>query len=74
MLELARTWGAPGALAHTLRLLADIRPDRAPAREVAQALYVSTKTVEVPLTSVYRKLGISTRAELEGALAGARNV
>ena len=32
---------------------------------------MSTKTVEVHLTSVYRKLGISARAELGAALSGA---
>ena len=38
-------------------------------REVAQALFVSPKTVEVHLSSVYRKLGISSRAQLPVALA-----
>lgn len=33
-------------------------------REIAQELFVTRKTVEVHLTSVYRKLGISSRAEL----------
>jgi DNA-binding NarL/FixJ family response regulator len=36
------------------------------AREIAQTLYVTPKTVEVHLTSIYRKLGISRRAELSG--------
>jgi DNA-binding CsgD family transcriptional regulator len=35
-------------------------------REIAQTLYVTPKTVEVHLTSIYRKLGISRRAELAG--------
>ena len=38
-------------------------------RDIAQTLYVTPKTVEVHLTSVYRKLGISTRATLPEALA-----
>jgi DNA-binding CsgD family transcriptional regulator len=38
-------------------------------REVAQALFVSPKTVEVHLSSVYRKLGIRSRSQLAGALA-----
>ncbi len=33
-------------------------------REIAQALFVTRKTVEVHLTSAYRKLGITSRTEL----------
>ena len=38
-------------------------------REVAAALSVSTKTVEATLARVYRKFGISSRAELGGHMA-----
>jgi DNA-binding NarL/FixJ family response regulator len=38
-------------------------------REIAQALFVTPKTVEVHLSSAYRKLGISSRAQLSAALA-----
>ncbi|MGH8901006.1 MAG: LuxR C-terminal-related transcriptional regulator [Egibacteraceae bacterium] len=37
-------------------------------RDIAQALYVSAKTVEVHLTRVYRKLGITGRAGIAQAL------
>jgi DNA-binding NarL/FixJ family response regulator len=37
-------------------------------REIAQALYVTPKTVEVHLSSTYRKLQISSRRDLEAAL------
>jgi ATP/maltotriose-dependent transcriptional regulator MalT len=37
-------------------------------RDIAQALYISTKTVEVHLTRVYQKLGINGRAGLAQAL------
>jgi DNA-binding CsgD family transcriptional regulator len=37
-------------------------------REIAQALFVTPKTVEVHLSHVYRKLGISSRSQLAGAL------
>ena len=37
-------------------------------RDVAQALFVTPKTVEVHLSNVYRKLGIRSRRELAGAL------
>ncbi len=40
-------------------------------REVAQALFVSTKTVETQLSQAYAKLGIGSRAELAAALTGA---
>jgi DNA-binding CsgD family transcriptional regulator/tetratricopeptide (TPR) repeat protein len=38
-------------------------------REIAQALFVTPKTVEVHLSSVYRKLGIRSRSQLPTALA-----
>ncbi|HEX2096915.1 MAG TPA: AAA family ATPase [Solirubrobacterales bacterium] len=38
-------------------------------REIAQELYVTPKTVEVHLSNAYRKLGIRSRRELDGALA-----
>ena len=41
-------------------------------REVAQALFMSPKTVEVNLARVYRKLAITSRAEL-GSTMAARN-
>jgi DNA-binding NarL/FixJ family response regulator len=37
-------------------------------RQIAQALFLTVKTVEVHLTRTYRKLGIASRAELPGAL------
>jgi DNA-binding CsgD family transcriptional regulator/tetratricopeptide (TPR) repeat protein len=40
-------------------------------REIAQALFVTPKTVEVHLSSAYRKLRISSRSQLAAALATA---
>ncbi|MFB9903102.1 helix-turn-helix transcriptional regulator [Allokutzneria oryzae] len=40
-------------------------------REIAEALFVTVRTVEVHLTNVYRKLGLSRRAELPDALGPA---
>ncbi|HZE29221.1 MAG TPA: LuxR C-terminal-related transcriptional regulator, partial [Gaiellaceae bacterium] len=37
-------------------------------KDIAQALFVTTKTVEVHLSNVYRKLGIGSRTELPQAL------
>jgi DNA-binding CsgD family transcriptional regulator len=39
-------------------------------REVAAALFLSAKTIEYHLGSIYRKLGIRRRGELASALAG----
>jgi DNA-binding CsgD family transcriptional regulator len=41
--------------------------------EIAQALFVTRKTVEKQLAGVYRKLGIRTRAELAASLMGQDN-
>jgi DNA-binding NarL/FixJ family response regulator len=37
-------------------------------REIAEALYVTPKTIELHLSGAYRKLGVRTRHELPGAL------
>jgi DNA-binding NarL/FixJ family response regulator len=37
-------------------------------RDIAQALFVTPKTVEVHLSNAYRKLGIRSRRELAAAL------
>ena len=40
-------------------------------KEIAQALFVTVKTVEVHLSSAYRKLQLNSRRELAAALAAA---
>jgi DNA-binding NarL/FixJ family response regulator len=42
-------------------------------REIAESLELRPRTVESHLTAAYRKLGISSRRELEGALRGERS-
>ncbi len=37
-------------------------------REIAEALFVTVRTVEVHLTNVYRKLGVTRRTELPAVL------
>jgi DNA-binding CsgD family transcriptional regulator/tetratricopeptide (TPR) repeat protein len=51
------------------RRVAELAAEGPTNREIAQALFVTPKTVEVHLSSVYRKLGISSRSQLAGALA-----
>jgi DNA-binding CsgD family transcriptional regulator len=59
----------PDSLTPSERRIAELAAEGHGNREIAQALYVTPKTVEFHLTSVYRKLGISTRAALTRALA-----
>lgn len=68
-----RTAALSGAAALTAseRRVADLAASGRTNRDIAQELYVTTKTVEVHLSASYRKLGIASRRELEGALAAA---
>ena len=43
-------------------------------REIAQALFLTEKTIEVHLTSTYRKLDISSRSQLPRALPNLKRV
>ena len=56
--------GAPQELTPTEEQVAELVAVGRTSREVAQALFVSPKTVEANLTRIYRKLGIRSRAEL----------
>ncbi|OLR93552.1 helix-turn-helix transcriptional regulator [Actinokineospora bangkokensis] len=38
-------------------------------REIAESLFITVRTVEVHLTSAYRKLGVRRRSDLSGALS-----
>ena len=51
--------------------MAELAADGLTNREIAQALFVTARTVEGHLTQVFRKLGLSAREELAGALAPA---
>jgi DNA-binding CsgD family transcriptional regulator/RecA/RadA recombinase len=51
------------------RRVAEMAAEGPTNREIAQALFVTPKTVEVHLSSVYRKLGISSRSQLPAVLA-----
>jgi DNA-binding CsgD family transcriptional regulator/tetratricopeptide (TPR) repeat protein len=54
------------------RRVAEMAAEGPTNREIAQALFVSPKTVEIHLSSVYRKLGISSRSQLPATLAQSR--
>jgi DNA-binding CsgD family transcriptional regulator len=66
-----RTTALAGVLALTAseRRVADLAACGQTNRDIAQALYVTPKTVEVHLSNAYRKLGIASRRELARALA-----
>jgi DNA-binding CsgD family transcriptional regulator/tetratricopeptide (TPR) repeat protein len=58
-----------GSLTPSERRVAEMAAEGPTNREIAQALFVTPKTVEVHLSSAYRKLGISSRSQLPAALA-----
>ena len=59
----------PASLTPSERRVADLAAAGRSNKEIAQTLFVTLKTVEVHLSSCYRKLGIGSRHELEAALA-----
>ena len=63
-----RARAASRPLTATERRVADLAAGGETNRDIAQALFVTPKTVEVHLTNAYRKLGIRSRRELAGAL------
>lgn len=59
----------PGSLTASERRVVDLAARGATNRDIAQALFVTPKTVELHLSHAYRKLGISSRHQLGAALA-----
>jgi DNA-binding CsgD family transcriptional regulator len=51
------------------RRVAELAAEGRTNKEIAQALFVTLKTVELHLSHAYRKLGIRSRRELDAALA-----
>jgi DNA-binding CsgD family transcriptional regulator len=72
--ELARVGlrRAPDDLTATERRVAELAAGGMTNREVAAAAFMSPKTVQANLARVYRKLGISSRAELGARMADER--
>jgi DNA-binding CsgD family transcriptional regulator len=56
------------ALTASERRVAQLAADGMSNKEIAQTLFVTIKTVEVHLSSAYRKLGISSRGQLDKVL------
>jgi DNA-binding NarL/FixJ family response regulator len=63
----AARYGLDALTASELRV-ARLAAAGASNRDIAQTLFVTVRTVEVHLTSTYRKLGISARDQLARAL------
>jgi DNA-binding NarL/FixJ family response regulator len=59
----------PGSLTASERRVAELAVAGHSNKQIAQELYVTLKTVEVHLSSCYRKLGIGSRRDLGAALA-----
>jgi ATP/maltotriose-dependent transcriptional regulator MalT len=74
--ELAATGARPrkvslsglDSLTASERRVAQLAAEELSNKEIAQTLFVTVKTVEVHLSNVYRKLGISSRRQLPSAL------
>jgi DNA-binding CsgD family transcriptional regulator len=64
---------APRVLTPAEQRVAELSGAGSTNREVAAALFLSPKTVEANLGRIYRKLGITTRAELGAWLARSRD-
>jgi DNA-binding CsgD family transcriptional regulator len=62
----------PDSLTPTERRVAELAVSGLTNRQVAEALFVTVKTVETHLARVYQKLGISTRGDLLRAIEPAR--
>jgi len=76
--ELSAAGGRPRRLALTgvesltpgQRRVTDLAAEGMSNREIAEALFVTVRTVETHLTAAYEKLGISSREELPAVLRG----
>jgi len=70
--ELARVGGRPESpleLTASERRIAELAATGLTNKQVAEQAFVSPKTVEANLARAYRKLGISSRAELGARMA-----
>ena len=68
--RLCRTAGGPHALTPSELRVAELAAEGQTNREIAQALFLSEKTIETHLGNVYRKLGVRSCRELPRSLSG----
>jgi DNA-binding CsgD family transcriptional regulator len=66
--------GGSGQLSPTERRVAELVAEGRTNKEVAEALFVSVKTVEANLSRIYHKLGVRSRSELTRRLARSEQV
>lgn len=64
------SFSGPDSLTASERRVVDMAIQGLTNRDIAQALFVTPRTVERHLYTSYKKLGVGSRAELEEALAG----
>jgi DNA-binding CsgD family transcriptional regulator len=64
----------PDSLTPSERRVALLAADELSNKEIAQSLFVTVKTVEVHLSSAYRKLDVSSRRQLAIALGAERGL
>ena len=67
-------FSGPDALTPSERRVAELAAEGMSNRDIAQLLYVTTKTVDNHLARAYGKLGISSRTDLPDALRGAAEI
>jgi DNA-binding CsgD family transcriptional regulator len=71
--RLRRTAGGPETLTPSELRVAELAVEGQTNRAIAQALFLSEKTIETHLGNVYRKLGVRSRRELPQSLSGKRH-
>ena len=64
----SRSRRGPAALTPAERRVTERAAAGQTNRAIAEALFVTTKTVELHLRNAYRKLGVRSRGELSGKL------
>ncbi|GAA1539708.1 hypothetical protein GCM10009827_068760 [Dactylosporangium maewongense] len=67
----AETGGGPGTLSAAQLRVAELAANGLPNAAIAEILDITKRTVELHLSNTYRRLGITSRAQLSDVLGGA---